>query len=114
MDIKTIIKEEIQNFVETNKSNDKNHGVLKSTGKKFWIGTVSVLDGRIEEVHTYEEAEKYDFHHSFYFSSSAREKIDEEESMVFWVDKYSINGEWTHGKISQNIINSINQQILIK
>lgn len=93
---------------------NKNHGILKSNGKRFWIGTVSVLDGWIDEVHTYEEASNYDFHHSFYFSPNAIEKIDDEESMVFWVDEDGINGEWSHGKIPQDIINNIEQQIIIK
>lgn len=121
-EVEQVVREEIQFLIKNNEVDeanissyeDKNYGVLKSTGKRFWIGTVSVLDGKIEEVHTYEEAKKHDFHHSFYFSSCACEKIDNEESMVFWVDKHGINGEWTHGKIPQDIINVINQQILIQ
>lgn len=33
-------------------------------GKEFWSGCVSLIDGKIEEVHTYEEAQRCDFHHS--------------------------------------------------
>ena len=51
LSVKEIILEEIVNFRE-----NKNHGKLKSTGKRFWIGIASVYDGEIEEVHTYEEA----------------------------------------------------------
>lgn len=35
-------------------------------GKEFWSGCVSLIDGKIEEVHTYEEAQRCDFHHSPY------------------------------------------------
>ena len=35
---------------------DKNHGLLLRDNTKFWIGSVNILDGVIEEVHTYEEA----------------------------------------------------------
>jgi len=96
------VNEEIQN---------NNHGKLKSSGKRFWIGIASVFDGEIEEVHTYEEAKRNDFHHSFYFSPNAVEKMDNEESMIFWVEEYGIESDWTHGKMSQNVINLINQQI---
>lgn len=106
LSVKEIILEEIVNFRE-----NKNHGKLKSTGKRFWIGIASVYDGEIEEVHTYEEAKRNDFHHSFYFSPNALEKIDDETSMVFWVDEFGIEGEWTHGKMSQKIIDLIGQQI---
>lgn len=67
----------------------------------------------IEEVYTYEEAENEDFHHSFYFSISQLEKIENEECMVFWVNNNGINGEWTHGIIPRNIIHKINNQIKI-
>lgn len=106
MNIKKIILEEIKNFEE-----DKNYAILKRTGKKFWIGCANILDGFIEEVHTYEEAENYDFHHSFYFSKNMLEKIDNEECMVFWVEGSGVNGEWTHGKIPLNIIGIIESQI---
>lgn len=33
--------------------------------------------------------------------------------MIFWVDEYGINGEWTHGSISDRIISEIEKQIKI-
>ena len=58
---------------------DKNHGLLLKTNERFWIGSVNVLDGEIEEVHTYEKAEENDFHHSFYFSDTQLQKIKNDE-----------------------------------
>lgn len=54
-------------------------------GKPFWSGAVSVLDGQIEEVHSYKEAEEVDFHHSFYFSPESQELMRSEESAFFCV-----------------------------
>ena len=45
---------------------NNNRGLWK--GRKFWSGSFCILDGIIEEVHTYERAQDYDFHHSYYFS----------------------------------------------
>jgi hypothetical protein len=102
-----IIKDEIRNVIS------KNHGLLKKTGERFWIGTVNVLDGEIEEVHTYEEAERNDFHHSLYFSQSQIDKIDNEECMVFWINSGGVQGEWTHGVVARSIVGKIKQQIEI-
>lgn len=103
-----------ENIINEENVKDKNLATWKKTGKKFWIGCVNILDGEIEEVHTYEEAKRNDFHHSFYFSPNMLEKIQDEECMVFWVDEFGINGEWTHGKIPQNIINKISNQIIFR
>lgn len=90
---------------------DKNRGILKRTGEEFWIGTVNVYDGEIEEVHTYEEARDNDFHHSFYFSQSQIEKMTNGECMIFWINADGIQAEWTMGKASPDIINKIKEQI---
>ena len=45
-------------------------------GKPAWCGAVNVMDGIIEETHTYEEAEDSDFHHSFYFSDSQLDSME--------------------------------------
>jgi len=66
------------------------------------------------EIHIYEKAQSYDFHHSFYFSPGAQEKIEDEESMVFWVDEDGVNGEWTHGSIPANIVTMIYKQISVE
>lgn len=115
-----LLSQPMQGFVDNRFENEineeqenKNHAVLKRNGKRFWIGAANVLDGYIEEIHTYEEAERNDFHHSFYFSPNMVEKISDEECMVFWVDEDGINDEWTHGKIPMNIIRLIENQINI-
>lgn len=90
---------------------NKNRGKLKRTGEKFWIGSVNVMDGEIEEVHTYEEARDNDFHHNFYFSPAQVEKFTEGECMIFWINEDGIQAEWTMGKASPDIVNKIKQQI---
>jgi len=107
MNITQIINEEISKVL------NKNRGLLKRTGERFWIGSVNVYDGEIEEVHTYEHAYNSDFHHSMYFSQPQLEKIDNEECMVFWIDSTGIQGQWTHGQISRNIESDILSQIEI-
>jgi N12 class adenine-specific DNA methylase len=62
----------------------KNPATFK--GKPFWIGMASTQDGQIEEVHTYEEAEDHDFHHSLYFSPGRVERADEGDLAIFWLD----------------------------
>lgn len=59
-------------------------------GQKFWSGSVSLLDGFIEEVHTYEEAENAGFHHSLYFSDEQVEKLDSDDNAFFYIND---NGE---------------------
>jgi hypothetical protein len=105
-EIKKIVREELEDMY-----GNKNGAILKRTGKPFWIGTVNVMDGEIEEVHTYEEAAANDFHHSFYFSPGQQEKMVDGEAMVFWIAPYGIEAEWTMGKASPEIINKIKQQI---
>jgi len=82
-------------------------------GEEFWIGSVNNQDGTIEEVHTYEEAQSYDFHHSFYFSQQQLENIDDSICSVFWIEEDGdISGEfwrnegrrpWIIGKIYEQI-----------
>jgi hypothetical protein len=43
-------------------------------GKPFTLGAVSLLDGQIEETHTFEEAEAGDWHHTFIFSPEILER----------------------------------------
>lgn len=51
----------------------------------IWSGCASVIDGYVEEVHTREEAEYVNFHHSLYFTEEAVERMDAEESIFFWI-----------------------------
>lgn len=86
-------------------------------GKRvFWSGSVSLIDGVIEEIHTYKEAQKADFHHSFYFSQAQIEKMDTGECAFFCVDRN--NGEiYTFrqiGEVPQKIIEKIKEQIVIE
>jgi hypothetical protein len=108
-EIKRIVREELDDMY-----GDNNRGVLKRTGELFWIGTVNVYDGEIEEVHSYEEARNDDFHHSYYFSQPQIEKMTNGEVMIFWIAPHGIEAEWTMGKAGPEIINKIKQQIVIR
>ena len=89
---------------------DRNTASFK--GKAFWSGSVSLLDGVIEETHTIEEAEDADFHHSMYFSQAQIEKMENGENAFFWVDNGNVYGDWRES-IPQDIIESIKEQIKV-
>lgn len=63
-------------------------------GKPSWCGCVSLIDGVVEETHSYEEASDSYFHHSLYFSEGAVDRIDEGTSGFFWVDGGIIQTDW--------------------
>jgi hypothetical protein len=90
-----------------------NTAILLKNKAPFWIGSVNILDGEIEEVHTFDEAQEHDFHHSFYFSQNQVEKIDQEECMIFWILNGKIESTWTHGSIPNHIIAQLKKQIQI-
>jgi hypothetical protein len=92
--------------------NINNRGIYNN--KRFWIGCVSLLDGRIEEVYTYEQAKVVDFHHTRYFSVTACEKFNNYESAIFWINDFSeIEGKW-RCFVPSNILDDIRNQIEIK
>lgn len=62
---------------------------------RVWCGAVSILDGVIEEVHTYEEAKRQDFHHTFIFSEAMVEKIDTGECLFFSIEPNGVQLGWT-------------------
>ena len=69
---------------------------------KIWCGCASIYDGFIEETRTYEEAKAEDFHHSLYFSNEAAERINEGESIFFWIDNGVLHTDWRNGEIPRN------------
>lgn len=79
-------------------------------GKRFWSGCVNLLDGRIEEVHSYEEALFCDFHHSLYFSNSAIDGMENGEMAFFWVDDGIIHDTWRE-TLSPVLIAQLREQI---
>lgn len=83
-------------------------------GQPFWSGSVNLADGRIEEIHSYQEAQRADFHHSIYFSSEQAERIRDAECGFFWIDSNgSVQAEWRE-KISDTIITKIEEQITVQ
>jgi hypothetical protein len=62
-----------------------NGAILNRNKKAFWAGLVNILDGYIEEVHDYVDAENAEFHHSYYFSPRALRRLEEQEGIIFFV-----------------------------
>lgn len=65
----------------------KSNNTFYYKGKQAWSGSISALDGVVEETHPYGRARENDFHHSFYFSEPAVERIGNGESLFFYVDE---------------------------
>jgi len=79
--------------------------------RPFWSGSVNLLDGTIEEVHSYQEAQAADFHHSLYFSEPQIEKMSNGECAFFWIESTGvIQGVW-RDKINDELIKKIAKQI---
>lgn len=82
-------------------------------GKEFWSGCVSLIDGKIEEVHPYKEAQRCDFHHSLYFSAQALDRMDTGDSAFFFIE----NGRIHSGcriDIPAWVISEMEKQIFIE
>ena len=79
----------------------------------FWSSSVSLVDGRIEETHTLQEAQAADFHHTFYFSPEQASKIDDGECGFFWItEDGEVGAEWRES-LGRDIIGSIREQITV-
>ena len=82
-------------------------------GRIFWSGSVSLVDGKIEETHTLREAQEADFHHTFYFSPEQALKIDDGECGFFWItEDGEVEAEWRES-LDRDIICSIKEQIAV-
>jgi hypothetical protein len=93
-------------------TSSKNNATFK--GRPFWSGAFDTLDGHIIEVHSYERAEKADFHHSHYFSAKAINLMDERGAAFFWVDdKGNVNTGWRESAARPEIVQAIKAQIEI-
>ena len=77
----------------------------------IWCGCASIVDGHIEETHSYAEAKYYDFHHSFYFSEEAASRIDEGDSFFFWIDKGILRSGWKSAEVSTDLIKKVSDQL---
>lgn len=79
----------------------------------FWSGSVSLIDGRIEETHTLQEAQAADFHHTFYFSPEQALKIDDGECRFFRItEDGEVEAEYRE-ILGRDIICSIKEQITV-
>lgn len=95
------------------KENLAHKNVASFKGRPFWSGCVNILDGTIEETHTYQTALRWDFHHSMYFSMGAIERMEEGESIFFWVDEQGIHSWPFNEKLGDpDLINKIKRQII--
>lgn len=94
------------------KVHKKNKGMWEN--KPFWIGVVDLLDGHIEATYPYELAKANDFHHSFYMDSNLQERIENNQSGVFWYnDDGSIETYWRN-EVPENIVNILKGHLKIK
>ena len=82
-------------------------------GKKYWSGIVDLRDGQIEEVHTYEEAQNSDFHHSFYITPTNQDKMKEGVVSFFYVNKNKVILNGSGQKLNPKIESRIKEQIKI-
>ena len=78
----------------------------------IYIGCVSLLDGEIEETCTYEKFQLLKYH-ELYLSHSACERIRENESAIFIVTDWGIEGNW-RTSVPDWIIDKIHKQIIGK
>ena len=65
--------------------------------RPVWIGCADRETGKIEETHTYEEAEKAGFHTCFYFSEQQEDRNRQGDNIYFWIEedgtiKFDANG----------------------
>ena len=73
----------------------KDNSMLKSTGKPFYIGVVSLLDGQVEHTVPYHHAEAHNFHHSMYLPVNDRLRVDDDKSAIFWMARGKPTS-WSH------------------
>ena len=62
-------------------------GVALYQNRPFWIGCADIETGKIEETHTYEEAERADFHTCFYFSEKQEARSRQGDNIYFWIEE---------------------------
>lgn len=88
-----------------------NEAVLKATGQRFYSGAFDPLDGHILEIHSWEEAEDADHHHSQYFSARMVEKMHREEANFFWFSRFQLHTMWRQGEATPAIRAAILAQV---
>lgn len=67
-------------------------------GVPFWSGSVNLHDGEIEEVHSYQQAQAADCHHTFLFFAGADRK-DGGRRLRFFLDQ---QGRRHRGRVAGN------------
>lgn len=81
-------------------------------GKRFWIGTVNMLDGQIENVYTRGEAEAGGAKHEAYMRPADVEGINSGERGMFWIDsRGQVQSEWRNKPIPPELKAQVEQQI---
>jgi hypothetical protein len=100
-----------ESTLNNSRLNEKNPAKWK--GKPFWIGIVDTLDGKVIKTWTYQKAESYDFHHSFYMGYNYLEKIKNEEYKVFWLTSGNEIGIESWDDLSYELKLKIRKQIEI-
>lgn len=80
-------------------------------GRQIWSGSANAIDGVIEETHTFEEAEFADFHHSLYFSDEQIEKINDGDSVFFFISNGEVETLWRDEEAPAWLVSKIRGQL---
>ncbi len=79
----------------------------------FWCGSARMSDGKVEEAHSFREAQAADFHTDFYFSAVQEAKMENDESIFFWVtEEGKVEAAW-NGLQRKDILFEIRKQIIV-
>ena len=79
----------------------------------FWCGSARLSDGKVEEAHSFREAQAADFHTDFYFSVVQEAKMESDESIFFWVtEEGKVEAAW-NGPPRKDILSEIMKQIRV-
>lgn len=88
-----------------------NQAVLKATGQRFYSGAFDPIDGHILEIHSWEEADDSDHHHSFYFTQNMVSKMEAGEACFFWFSRQKLHTMWRQGEAPAHVRRAILSQV---
>jgi hypothetical protein len=90
--------------------NAKNVGVYN--GKAVWIGMADVLDGKVMDAYTYEEAEEAGFYHQNYMSTKLLAGEKKGKYATFFISRGKVEGSW-RDKLSKEAVENITKELKI-
>ena len=90
--------------------NAKNVGVFD--GRAVWIGMADVLDGKVIDAYTYEQAKEGDFHHNNYMSPKLLAGEKRGKYATFFISRGKVEGNW-RDKLSKDAVDNIAKELKI-